>query len=397
VSPVSVVSPPGIEPGIARKPAATDIALAEIKATLARERPVCTVYARSSSDHTVQIYAGLHALHAAGTLRLRQRFGAGELARRLGPLPRQEAFTARTLNGVFVDVAGAGLVFFDVRDSAEYYGDVVGRVALYAKRSYRRAEHGAAAKNIVPLGLNYLVYPERAPAAELTRSLMQLDRSSLSVTHLLVSLARLLPAVPPVLGTPTVGSLSPAMDHEMPPKAIFLARTWNAVAGADEREIEALNDFRAGCIRALRQALGPRFLGGFARTEHACRRYPDCVVDPSLSTLRRDYLRRLRSYPVCIATTGLFGSIGWKFAEYVALSRAIAAEPLRYELPGPIKAGENYLVFTKPEECVAVVARLLADADLRERMMARNGSYYVEHGAPDAVVGRVLHAALAAA
>jgi hypothetical protein len=394
VDTASVVSLP--LPGAAPGRAASDIVLGDVKAALARDKPVCTVYARSSSDHVMQIYAGLHALHAGGHIRLRQRFGARDLMRRLGPLPWPETFAGRTLNGLFVDADGR-LVFFDVRDSAECYPRLADRVVLYAKRSFRRAEHCAAGRNIVPLGLNYLVHPDRAAPAELARSLRQLDGSALSAKHLLVSFARLLPSAAPALGMPTVGSLSPPADPDLPARAIFLARTWQRVADADEAEIEALNDFRAACIRALRAALGARFLGGFSRTEHACRRYPDCVVDPGLSTLRRDYLRRARSYPVCVATAGLFGSVGWKFGEYVALSRAIASEPLRFELPGPMLPGENYLVFTTPEECVSAVARLLADVDLRAAMMAKNRSYYFEYGAPEAIVGRALHAALAAA
>jgi hypothetical protein len=95
-----------------------------------------------------------------------------------------------------------------------------------------------------------------------------------------------------------------------------------------------MNDLRAGCIRALRRRFGRQFLGGFQRSDYACKHYPDCVVDASVSTLRRDYLKCLKSYCIGIATTGLYDSIGWKFAEYAALSKAIVSEPLRFELPG---------------------------------------------------------------
>jgi hypothetical protein len=78
----------------------------------------------------------------------------------------------------------------------------------------------------------------------------------------------------------------------------------------------------------------------------------------------------------------------------VALSRAIVSEPMSFELPGPMAAGENYLEFRSAEECGDRVDALLEDRELALRMMENNRRYYVEYGAPDAVVGRVLHAAI---
>jgi hypothetical protein len=375
-------------------PAETGIALAEVKARLGRERPLCTIYAVGDLDHTLQIYAGLYALHRAGCIRVRQRYARRDLIRRLAPVPLDGERLDKALSNLFVDVEGVGLVFFDVRDSGAYFPEIVDRVALYAKRSFRSGEYAPRPDKFVPLGLNYSVYLDRTCPAELMRSLRHLDGSGFSIKRVLISLLRSLPAAGAALGVPTVSSLSSSVDGELPPKAIFLARTWEP-AGPEDAGFEALNETRAACIRALREAFGPRFLGGFSRSEHACRRYPDCVVDPGLSTRRRDYLRRLKSYPVCVATTGLYGSIGWKFAEYVALSKAIVSEPLEFEPPGPMAPGENYLPFSTADACVAAVGRLLEDRDLRARMMARNRGYYLEHGAPDALVGRVLHAALA--
>jgi hypothetical protein len=78
----------------------------------------------------------------------------------------------------------------------------------------------------------------------------------------------------------------------------------------------------------------------------------------------------------------------------VALSRAIVTEPMSFELPGPMAARENYLEFRSAEECGERVAELLRDRELAGRMMEKNRRYYLEYGSPDAVIGRVLHAAL---
>lgn len=391
----SVVSPSSTRPGGVDPARSRELPLAKVKAAIARERPRCIVYATSRTDHTLQLYSGLYALRDAGCIALRQRHGRPALMRRLRPAPLEGGRLDKALDNLFVDVEGTGLVFFDVRDSGAWFPEIADRVSIYAKRSFRSGACKGPSGRFVPLGLNYAVVLDRTCASELARALAQLDGSAFSVKRMCLSLVRVVPRLGAALAAPTVSRLSAPPAPDVPPRAIFFARTWEPV-GADDEGFDALNETRAACIRALREALGPRFFGGFARTPHACRRYPDCVVGADFSTRRGDYLRRLAAYPVCVATTGLFGSIGWKFAEYIALSKAIVSEPLEFEVPGPMSAGENYLEFTTPEQCADAVARLLADRDLRARMMARNREYYLEHGSPDALVARVLHAALVA-
>src|ERR1700704_1660748 len=78
--------------------------LADVKQGLACLGPRCTIYAGEHSEHVLQIYAGLYALHAAGCIVLRQHFGE--------PCNRFPA----TPHGLLVEVGGAGLVYFDVHD-----------------------------------------------------------------------------------------------------------------------------------------------------------------------------------------------------------------------------------------------------------------------------------------
>ena len=356
-------------------------------------RPTCIVYACSHTKHTLQVYAGLYALHQAGHIRIRQRLSPQDLRRRLGSLPREDDVFRRKANVLFVDVDGR-LACFDLRDGADYYRQVVDQVALYAKRSFRRSRYAASPDKFVPLGLNYAVFLDRATPLELAKAARQFDMSLERCKELAMTLARLAPPLANRLGVPTVSALSRPPQSQLEPAALFLARTWPPEEGPRGQAFRELNDFRARCIRALRAKLGARFLGGFSRTPHARTHYPDCLADERISTVRGDYLRLLKSYPVCVATTGLHESIGWKFGEYVALSRAIASEPLRFELPGPIAAGDNYLEFNSPEACVDAVQRLLDDEPLRRGMMERNWAYYLEYGAPQAMVGRVLLATL---
>jgi hypothetical protein len=363
---------------------------------LAGHRPACTVYASSYCEHLLQIYAGLYALHEAGAIRVRQRFGAEPLRRRLGGMADAKLLSPEA-GALVVDLEGAGLVLFDVRDDAAEWTALSERLVLYAKRSFRSRAEGPEQAKFVPLGLNYAVSLDRATALELLRCIAQVDRSSLSRKRLLVALARTIPGIGRALGIPTVTSIAAPPDAGAPPRAIFLARTWEEREVRDPHDIGPLNEIRAGCIRALRARFGGRFLGGFAPSAHARSAYPDCVVDSGVSTRRSHYLKLLKSYPVCVATRGLADSIGWKFAEYVALSKAIVTEPMRFELPGPIAAGENYLEFDTPEACVQRVGELMEDGAARLRMMESNRRHHFEYGTPWAIVARALDAALAGA
>jgi hypothetical protein len=297
----------GQSPAPLRSVARQEPALAEVLASLGKAR--CTVYARSLTQHVLQIYTGLYALHAAGLIELRQRFGARALRDRLGHPPLDARFVADDLNGLFVDVEGAGLAFFDVRDGGNSYSELADRVILYAKRSYRRGAYPSPEK-FVPMGLNYAVHPDRTIWHELVRSFRQLDRSGLAAKRLAISLARLHPSIGRLLDVPTVSTLSCPVDRELAPRAIFLARTWDpaeiVASPAEAAAVRGLNESRAACIRTLRRRFGALFFGGFSRSAHALQHYPDCVVAPEVSTRRHDYVRRLKSYSICVATTGLF-------------------------------------------------------------------------------------------
>jgi hypothetical protein len=373
-----------------------DPPLSEIKAALARARPACTVYAPVHSEHVLQIYAGLYALHEAGDIRVRQRFAAADLERRVAGTSIDYTNFGESLHGLLVDVEDAGLVFFDVRDGGNYRVDIMDAVDVYAKRAFLPSPNPDHSEKLIPLGLNYSVYHDRTTGLELAKSIRQSPLSPAGAKRLAISLLRIFPSIGRSLGVPTVGALSAPVAAEPPARAIFAARTWvpTEVPPLPTQAVVKMNDFRADCIRELRKRLGSRVVAGFAHSEHARERYADCLLDPQFSSRRRDYLRNLRAYSVCVSTAGLWDSTGWKFAEYVALGRAIVSEPIRFGLPGPMSPGENYLEFTTPEQCASRVLELLEDDGARSSMMTKNARYFAEYGSPEAVVARVLHAAL---
>ena len=373
-----------------------DLPLSDVKASLARSRPVCTVYAPVHSEHVLQIYAGLYALHEAGQIRVRQRFAAADLRRRLAGTGVDYTTFDASLHGLLVDLEGAGLVFFDVRDGGNYRADIIDAVLVYAKRAFLPSPNPEHRKKLLPLGLNYSVYHDRTTALELVKSIRHCHLPPQGAKRLAISLLRIFPSIARSLRVPTVDALTAPAEPERSARAIFAARTWvpTEVPPLPPQAVVKMNDFRADCIRELRGRLGARVVAGFAHSEHAREHYPDCLLDAEFSSRRRDYLRNLRAYSVCVSTAGLWDSTGWKFAEYVALGRAIVSEPIRFRLPGPMAAGENYLEFTTAQQCASRVIGLLEDEDARSSMMQRNARYFAQYGTPGAVVARALHAAL---
>ena len=109
-----------------------------------------------------------------------------------------------------------------------------------------------------------------------------------------------------------------------------------------------------------------------------------------------NYLAVMKSTPICVTSAGLFESNGGKLGEYVACSRAIVCEPLVHEVPGDFVAGENYLEFTSPEECVRSVMTLMDDEHRRQQMMLRNFRYYQTFLKPEWLVFNTIVETLAA-
>jgi hypothetical protein len=180
-------------------------------------------------------------------------------------------------------------------------------------------------------------------------------------------------------------------DYSAEPRVLFMVRTWDPAdtptASAQERdERTRINTMRAECIQLLRKELGPYFYGGFVRTRHAIAHYPSLLLPDHSFSAKPQYLAALRSFPICIATTGLYGSIGWKLAEYVAFSKAIVSERLNYTVPGPFRHGTHYLEFSSPEQCVHNAVTLMSDHALRCSLILNNAHYYNDFVRPDSMI-----------
>ena len=115
-------------------------------------------------------------------------------------------------------------------------------------------------------------------------------------------------------------------------------------------------------------------------------RYPDLIskIPPT------KYLSLIRRGLVGIYTRGLHHSIAWKLGEYFAASMCVVAEPIRNVVEPPIVAGDHYLPFTSPDECIEASARILESRELQQQLRETVFNYHQRHVEPAARIWECL-------
>lgn len=181
------------------------------------------------------------------------------------------------------------------------------------------------------------------------------------------------------------------------PKVLFYTRLWDA---SDCREtdpayyesVEKITADRIRLVTELKKTYANRFVGGIQFSRYAMKKCPELVV-PIGATKRRNYLHTMHNAEICIASTGLHDSIGWKTAEYVAGARAIVSEHLCYEVTGDFAQGKNYLAYGTTEEALAQVEELMTHPEAVYAMQLENERYYQQYLRPDMLIRNALNAA----
>jgi hypothetical protein len=178
----------------------------------------------------------------------------------------------------------------------------------------------------------------------------------------------------------------------------MFTRLWdpdgNDVASAVQRDDRRkINARRIDLIRTCRRTFGERFTGGIHSDSYSRTQVSKDLLLPWSDTQKRAYLETMKSHSICVATTGLHSSIGWRFAEYVAASRAVVTESLTFEVGGNFKQGRNYLEFSDSDSLIEVITYLLADRRRVVQMMESNRRYYEAFLRPDALIlNTLIHA-----
>jgi hypothetical protein len=357
----------------------------------------CEVFSYSTSDHATLIHTAFTLLAARGDIEITYNF---KQYSRFGKTP-QQFVDPYDLQGVFVVVNQEKTIFYDTSDGEALLEDVLEVADLYFKRSYREnAIPDQYKEKVFPLGLNYQVYAGMFDMHEFYRLFFSARNYTKSPKELVKWVLRntLLKY------NPTLKNMHLPPQPNQKPGVLFMTRAWDAdncpypipeeFKEVWRLECIGINETRAEVIKILRKELGSRFYGGFAHSSYTLKHYKDSVLEDNNAASKGNYMKILRKYPICIATTGLHHSTGWKFAEYVAFSKAIVSEELCFSVPGNLEADRNYLEFNNAEECVTQALKLFEDKTQRVEMMEDNYEYYKKYLLPDKIVLRTLHIAL---
>jgi hypothetical protein len=326
--------------------------------------------------HLSQIYDGFDKLRRQGVVTLNVK--------------RRIDNASRSVLKVILD--GQYTVIYDMQDGLNWINQPVQKsleffrdhfvADYYFKRSFNQqvANYAPPGCEVFPLGLYYPLTPQgRYP-------------------HTLKSLPRAVIKFNPLTELLTKKRTFHSREFEFYPvpnkenRVLFLARLWNPAEATIEHtklEREEINHNRVNWIRACNKAFGHRFTGGLQSDTFAAR-YASEHLAPAYMTDRASFLKLIRQHNICIATTGLHGSIGAKFAEYVAASRAIVSEPLNYQLPGDFEADKNYLTFSDENTLLDQIDHLLTYQDKLLEMMENNYRYFQNFVRPDNLVFNTL-------
>jgi hypothetical protein len=386
----------GLSVADATAPAARSSRLRELVAstprTTASTVPRCRVRVAATDTGIGTILTGLAQLAREGRIELAMDVRPEESPLTDGPWHLRDK--ASGLVELFVDERRSALI--DVHDSWEIDAHALATHDLYFKRSLRplspRLPH---AQRLRALGLVDDVRADGFDRYEAQRILLAHAPRAARTRAFVRFLGSTLLAAAGRGNRPVLARMHAPPRFDQAPRALFMTALWDpglvpAWAPQKRAEFEAINQTRVAVLRALRRAFGPRFHGGLRHSDYTRRHYPELLLPSAAAGSPREFIRHVHEHPVCVTTTGLHDSTGWKLAEYLALSRAIACEPPLYAVPGELAAGRHYLEFRDPDACVAAVGRLLQDADERHAMMQRNWQYWQQWLRPDRLAWRIV-------
>jgi hypothetical protein len=351
----------------------------------------CQLIVSENSNHLQQVYFGFQLLQKSGLIRLKQTIDKDAPCfegNRLLPFGAQSGGLKLILNK-------SVCIYYDMSDAHTVNDNSLDWADFYFKRSYNSDIHSGISTKILPLDLNYMVKSNEFNWQDLVRT-YQLS----SGAERLKACIRELDVGNKVSYLPRINELQVKPNSDIPFKILFMCRLWEPekddhwqlTKEQQEDRIE-INNVRVDCIRKLKKEFGNEFTGGLAPTVFAQKNYSD-VVSSSALTSKRNYISQLKQYPVCISTTGLAQSTGWKFGEYVALSRAIVSEKLHSQTAGNIQQNINFLEFATADECIEQVHKLRSNKEIMNTMMSANYDYYCNHLSPDKLVMSSLQKAL---
>lgn len=345
-------------------------------------KPTCILRVSQVPLHLYQIIAGFMILSKKGII----------------DLSLEESKVLLPYNMMELEIDNKFKVLYDVNDGydnlvedgesyIEFMDSILNKYDICFKRSYSKKYNVNLLNGykINPLGLNYMTTIKGNMAHKAYKS----DPKNEKIKKFI----RRLPFSQYYNNKYLIENFENKPKLNNKPKILFFARLWDPngmeLSKLPKEKIEErieINKVRVECIKACQKEFGKYFNGGITPSKYSNENYKDIVVNNKKITNRDGYLNLMKESDICIATTGLHDSIGWKFGEYVAASKAIVSEKLHYELPGDFKKGKNYLEFNNVDKCINSIYELIQDKNKRYNMMKNNHIYYMNYVKPDKLV-----------
>ncbi len=331
------------------------------------------------SPHLMQIYTGFFKLQQQGVidLKLKQRKFTGK------EIPVIQATINHQYRVVYDTQDGMIWINDGWKENLEYFQKTYTDTDFYFKRSFHRQlyDYLPGGCQVFPLGFNYNIHP---------------DKNLIAYAEGFPSKFKYFIKTHGILKKIFNKSFFYTHDFEYYPirnqkdRILFLTRVWDpegsdVLSEEDKIHRAYINTVRARCVEICQQEFGDRFTGGLWMDDYSSRHYPSLAI-PFSKTNKFSFVKAVKEHNICIATTGLFNSVGWKMAEYVAASRAIISEPLQFEVPGNFEKGKNYFEFETADQLVEKIEFLLKNSDLLVQTMKNNYHYYQNYLKPDILV-----------
>lgn len=173
------------------------------------------------------------------------------------------------------------------------------------------------------------------------------------------------------------------------PKILFITGLWDPAEFADpavQAEVAQITQNRLDALKVIKSHFAHCSTFGVNGNRDFTRQFASDMILAEKMTDRPYFIKVMKQHDICITTSGLHGSIGGRFGEYIAASRAIISEPLHYNLPGNFADGKNFLSFSDESSLVSSINHLLENHEARYTMMVENRRYYENSLRPDKLI-----------
>lgn len=172
-------------------------------------------------------------------------------------------------------------------------------------------------------------------------------------------------------------------------KVLFITGLWDPAEFSDpvvQDEVAEITHNRLAALKVVKQHFAHCATFGVNGDRNFTRQLASDMILPEKLTDRPYFIKVMKQHDICITTSGLHGSIGGRFGEYIAASRAIISEPLHYSVPGGFADGKNFLSFSDEDTLVSSISHLLENHEARYTMMMENRHYYENSLRPDKLI-----------